>query len=427
MSKQRKTTVFSGNFLWGASTSAHQHEGGNHNQWTVWERQNAPTKAAQASYVWIDIPGWGKFENQASKTENYVSGRAVEHYQRYKEDLALLKKLNLNTIRFSIEWSRVEPEEGKWKVEEIQHYREYLDECAQLSITPVVTLFHFTLPTWFAAKGGFEKRRNIKYFTRFAEKIFTELGNKFEYCITINEPNVYAIESYLHGVWPPNVTSFFRAKRVLKNQLTAHKRVATLAKKHNSNLKLSPAFNVSYVYAGDDAWLSKIAARVINYLQNTYMLQRAAKHCDYIGINYYFTSRVFGYRIHNPDRNINDMGWDMQPQNIDKVIQSVAERYDKPILITENGLADAGDVRRNWWLVKTLQSIQVANKKGANVIGYIHWSLLDNFEWDKGRWPRFGLIEVDYATMERKIRPSAKKLAAFIRLTQKEGVQNGKD
>jgi beta-glucosidase len=131
------------------------------------------------------------------------------------------------------------------------------------------------------------------------------------------------------------------------------------------------------------------------------------KHCDFLGMNYYFSDRVYGYRVHNPDEKLSDLGWDLSPANIQHALERLYEKYKLPILVTENGLADRQDENRQWWITQTLIGMQKAMDGGVQLEGYLHWSLLDNFEWDKGRWPRFGLAEVDYKTLDRKLRPSA--------------------
>src|SRR5690606_5391821 len=148
-----------------------QVEGGNHNQWSVWELENAKSKAAQAKHQWEDLESWEMIKEEAQNPDSYVSGKAADHYNRYEQDFDLLQKMNMNALRFSVEWSRVEPEEGAWNVAAVEHYKNYAAELKKRGIEPVVTLFHFTLPVWFVAKGGFEKRANVKYFVRFAEKI----------------------------------------------------------------------------------------------------------------------------------------------------------------------------------------------------------------------------------------------------------------
>ena len=413
-----KQIRFPKKFLWGAGVSAHQVEGGNHNQWTVWEQENAKSLAAQAPYQYNDLEVWGDIAKLSQNPNNYISGSAAGHYKRYQEDLDLLKKLHLNTFRFSIEWSRIEPREGEWDEEALEHYRRYFEYLKQRDITPVVTLFHFTLPVWFADKGGFVKSKNTYYFKRFAGKIIEEYGPYMKWIITINEPTVYAAESYLTGHWPPAVSSKWQTWRVIENMIAAHKWISKYAHQKSRRFKVSMAHHISYVYPGDNAWLSRLSSGIINQTTNHYVLRRVARSSDFIGINYYASRRVYGYRVHNPDLRFSDMGWDMQPGDLRYVLDEVWDQYKKPILITENGLADAGDKHRGWWLTQTIQAMHDAMSDGVDLLGYIHWSLLDNFEWRHGRWPRFGLVGVDYKTMDRMIRPSARALARIIKSFQ---------
>ena len=228
---------FPKSFLWGAATSAHQVEGGNHNQWTVWEQESARSLATQAAHKFDDLPGWSRNKRLASTPANYVSARAVDHYRRYKEDFDLLEKMNMNSFRFSVEWSRVEPEEGVWNAAELAHYKSYVTELRKRGIEPILTLFHFTLPVWFAKKGGFLKRKNVDYFVRFAEKVMSELGSSVRFVITINEPTVYAGESFKQGVWPPNLQSTRLLLKVLRNLAYAHKKATKTIKSVQSRAK----------------------------------------------------------------------------------------------------------------------------------------------------------------------------------------------
>jgi beta-glucosidase len=420
--KQPKTNLkFPKHFLWGAATSAHQIEGDTHNQWTVWEFENTISLATRASYNLEDLDSWPRIKTAAKDPNNYVSAKGADHYSLYEQDFDLLKKMHMNAFRFSIEWSRVEPKEGAWDVEAIEHYKQYVKSLRRRNIEPMVTLFHFTLPVWFAELGGFEKRRNVKYFTRFAEKIIRELGIDVRYIITLNEPDLYAAESYLGGHWPPNVMSKRSYWHVVNNLAYAHNQAAKAIHAINRRYKVSVAKNSSYVYAGDNAWLSRISAGILQYLKDDYFLKKVVKQCDWLGVNYYFSDRVYGYRVHNPDQHLNDLGWDLSPANIQFALERLHEKYNLPIIITENGLADSEDEQRQWWITQTLLAMQKAIANGVKLDGYLHWSLLDNFEWDKGFWPRFGLAAVDYKTKQRTLRPSAiwfGKIIKYIRETE---------
>lgn len=395
--------------------AAHQVEGGNHNQWTVWELESAKSLAAQSEYQYGDLDNWSEIKSQAKSPDNYVSGLASDHYERYRTDFAIAKKLNMNALRFGVEWSRIEPSEGRWDSGAIDHYKQYILEMKRNGIEPVMTLFHFTIPVWFSDLGGFEKRANTKYFLRFVEKVLTELGKDITYVITINEPEVYAFESYYLGHWPPAMQSKRTSLHVLNNLAYAHNKSAKLIHSLSRRYKVSIAKNSNYFYAGDDAALSVRAASIMQYFQDDYFLKKVVKNCDYLGVNFYFSQRVYGYRIHSPNERVSDMGWDMSPGDLEFALERLHAKYKLPIIITENGCADAGDTKRQWWLSETIPALQRALARGVDLRGYLHWSLLDNFEWDKGKWPRFGLVGVEYATMKRTVRPSALRYGEFIR------------
>ena len=403
-------------FLWGAATSAHQVEGDTHNQWSVWELENAKSKATQAKFQWGDLPNWPLIEAEATNPENYVSGKGTAHYKLYKKDFDLLQDMNMNAFRFGVEWSRIEPTEGAWSVEAITYYKAYVRELRRRGIEPMITLFHFTLPVWFAEKGGFEYKKNVKYFVRFAEKIIRELGADVSYVITLNEPEIYTYESYYQGDWPPNlVGKRWKFWRVINNLAHAHNQTATMIHGLSRRYKVSIAKNSNYFYPGDDAWLSRKTTEFLQYFQDDYFIKKVIKQCDFLGVNFYFSNRVYGYRVHNPEEKISDLGWDLSPDHIQFALERLYDKYKKPIIITENGLADNEDVNRRWWLTKTLMGMQNAMKNGVKLEGYLHWSLLDNFEWDKGKWPRFGLVAVNYRTFERTLRPSAEWFGKVIK------------
>jgi beta-glucosidase len=397
---------FPKNFLWGAASAAHQVEGGNHNQWSVWELENANVLAQKAKYQLQHLPKWDEVKPEAIRPENYVSGKATDHYHRYQEDFAIIKKLGMNAWRFSIEWSRIEPEEGAWNAEAIEHYRTYLQRLKAMDIEPIVTLWHWTVPVWFDQKGGFTKKTNIAFFERFAAKVFEELGKDFRYVITLNEVDTYIGEGFIEAKWPPQNHSKWAAYRTLMNLLTAHKRVYKLAHQAGRKYKVSIAKNSAHYYAGDDAWLSKITAGFMKWGSDYFILNRIKKHLDFLGVNYYFSNRIYGYRQHNANDQVNDMGWDMQPANIEPVLKDLYDRYNLPIIVTENGVADRDDEYRKWWISQTLMALNRCLQSGVKIDGYLHWSLTDNFEWASGFWPRFGLVAIDYKTLKRRIRPS---------------------
>ena len=411
----RPELKFPKSFLWGVSTAAHQVEGGNHNQWSEWELENAKALAIRSTYQFEDLDNWPAVKHVAKQPGNYVSGRTVNHYTQYEQDFDLARTMHMNAFRFSVEWSRIQPEEDAWNAEAVRHYKDYIVAMKKRGLEPVMTLFHFTLPIWFARKGGFERRANIRYFVEFVDRILEELGPSVRHIITINEPETYTYQSYVTGEWPPQRHKKLLALRVYRNLALAHNRAAGVIHKKSRKYKVSVAKNSMFVYPGDDAWLSRASASVGQFIQDDYFLRQVYKTCDFLGVNYYMDARIYGYRMHNPQDKVSDLGWDMEPQNIELVLKRLHDKYHLPIMITENGVADATDQYRQWWLTQTIMALQKAMESGVDMLGYLHWSLLDNFEWDKGTWPRFGLFAVDYTTGARTPRPSALWLARVLK------------
>jgi len=207
----------------------------------------------------------------------------------------------------------------------------------------------------------------------------------------------------------------YKVWRVLNNLAYAHKKSAKAIHDINRRYKVSFAKSSGFFYPGDDSIISKVSTAILQYFQDDYTIKKFIRSCDFLGVNYYLSNRVYGTRIHNPDNNLNDVQWDMQPADIQFALERVYRRYKKPILITENGLADAEDAHRKWWIMQTIIGMQSAMKYGVELMGYLHWSLIDNFEWAYGKWPRFGLVEIDYKTGERKLRPSARWFGGVIK------------
>lgn len=367
-------------FYFGAATSAHQVEGGNRNDWTEWEKEDAKRLAEEAALRQAQGAPWAdhilKNYPNPLQPENYISGKAADHYNRYEEDFDIAKKLGHNAHRFSVEWSRIEPEEGKFNQKEIEHYRKVIQALRERGLEPFVTLWHWTNPVWIRDIGGWENPGAVEYFTRYAEKITRSLES-VRYWITINEPEVYSLNSYLLGVRPPQKISIFKYLRVVKNLTRAHQKAYEAI--HSSSVKAGITQHNVYF----DRFLHEIK-----------------DHQDFIGVNYY------QYRGGRGRNRKSDMGWSIYSEGIYHVLKSL-KKYNKPIYVTENGLADARDTHRGEFIREHVDWIKKAAEENVDVRGYFYWSLLDNFEWDKGFWPRFGLVEVDYKTMARKIRPSA--------------------
>lgn len=392
-------------FYWGSATSAHQVEGGNFNDWTEWEKANANRLAEQADKKWQK---WQKEKfPEMFDEKNYISGRACDHYNLYKQDFDIAKELSQNAHRFSIEWSRIEPEEGKFSGSAIEHYRHVISALISRDIEPFITINHWTLPLWFREQNGWEGSGAVRAFAKFVDYTIRALGEEAVYWVTLNEPWVYISHCYLRGVWPPQKKSIFGAMRVLMNLISAHKTAFNIIKSVNPKAQVGIAENNIYF----EGWLSWLAQQIVNFR----FLNSIEKRADFIGLNYYFHSKIRGLKFNqNNNDKVSDVGWEVYPEGIYHILKSLT-KYKKPIFITENGIADAGDKNRTKFIKEHLVWTHKAISEGVDVRGYFYWSLLDNFEWDKGFWPRFGLVEVDYKTLERKIRPSAQEYAKICK------------
>jgi beta-glucosidase len=395
--------AFPEGFLWGAALSAYQAEGDNPNSdWWQWEQRIGLKQA---------------------------SGQACRHYELYRSDFDLALSLNHNAHRLSIEWSRVEPRQGEFSEKEISHYKDVILSLKQRNIQPVVTLHHFTNPLWFTALGGWKNKNAHSYFLPYVRKIVEALGEDVRYWITINEPLVYIYHSYILGVWPPQEKSFFSARKIENNLAIAHIKAYRLIHDIYKEKKLhsacvSIAQNLQAFVACQPSLINKVAVYLRERLYNFSFIENLIRHksLDFIGINYYGRNLAhvekWGFinllidtcgHGHHPLKK-NSLGWDIYPEGLGDLLLKL-KRYELPVLITENGVCTDDDNQRWEFISDHLRQTGEAIKQGVKVIGYIYWSLLDNFEWDKGFVPRFGIIGVDYGTYERTVRDSGKKLA----------------
>jgi beta-glucosidase len=409
--------IFPKNFYWGASTAAHQVEGGLHNDWTVWELAHAQELAKGAKHKLDWLNNWSDIKAQAEKPSNYVSGEGVDHYRRYKEDFDIVEKLNMNAFRFSIEWARLEPEEGQWDEGAVDHYRQYLKELRARDIDPFLNIWHWTVPVWFEEKGAFTKKANLQYFLRFVQKISDEYGADLNHIVTLNEPNVYSSLGYVVANRPPQEKNLWKGLVSYWNLAQVHRKAYTLLKAAHPHLQVGIAAQLGNIQAKrPQNLIDVIVTKAMRYGWNWWFLQRIRKHQDFVGINYYFTDYYQNFKPHNPKAPVNDLGWYMEPEGIYPILLRAWAHYKKPIFITENGVADTQDQYRRWWIEETVIAMERALSEGVDLRGYFHWSLLDNFEWESGYWPKFGLVEVDREHgMKRTIRPSAKWFGDLIK------------
>ncbi len=409
-----KELKFPDGFFWGAATSSHQVEGGNFNDWSEWEKANAARLAKEAKNKWQ--PWQQEKFPEMFKPENYISGQACDHYNRYEEDFDIAKSLGHNAHRFSIEWSRIEPEEGKFNEAEIEHYRKVIQALRERGLEPFVTLWHWTMPLWVRDMGGVENKKFADYFASYAKYVAGKLGDSVKYWFTLNEPTSVIGNSYQWGNWPPQKKSFLAAQKVFKNLAAAHNLAYDEIHKINSGAQVGVANILSYFEPQNkNSILDKLALKFAEYYSNKKFLNLTRNRHDFLTAQYYFYNKIkFSSKTDNKAEINSDMGWGIRPEGLYYILKEL-KKYNKPTYVTENGLADAKDYRRADFIKGHLKWIHKAISEGVDVRGYFYWSLLDNFEWDKGFWPRFGLVEIDYQTLERKIRPSAFEYAKICR------------
>ncbi len=407
------TKKFPPDFFWGAATASYQVEGGIEN--TDW------AKAAQEGRV-------------------PICGKACDHFNRFEADFDIAKSLGHNAHRFSIEWARIEPEEGKFNAEAIEHYRAVLSALNARGIKPFVTLWHFTLPLWFSEKGGFEQKNSPQIFARYCKFVVSQLDDVCTDYVTLNEPEIFSSLGWIRGAWPPfkrftlidfshdvskehrqtestarkSIGSFFVFLKVLKNLAKAHNLAYVEIKAVSPDVLISSLKHV-HVFDSNRNIFNKLKAHIANYFLNHYFLKKLSGTVDYYSLNYYRYTK-FGDTAVYP---VSDMGWKLNPENIYEALMYLAQ-FKKPIIISEAGIADAKDVYRADYITKQVLGIWRAIQDGADVRGFMYWSLLDNYEWDLGFEKRFGLVEIDYTTLERKIRPSA---YIYKRICEQNAVQ----
>ena len=365
---------FPENFYWGTATSAYQVEGGIKNNWSV----SGP---------------------------RFDAGICCDHYKRFEEDFDLAKSMNNNAHRFSIEWARIEPERGKFDQKEIEHYRKVILALKQRGLEPFVTLYHWTLPVWFVEKGGWLNPEAPEYFAKFVEKVVSEYKDLVGFWITLNEPNIYTFFSFFAGMWPPFKKSWLKSRKVFKQLTEAHKRAYQIIH------KVSPEAKAGIVYQRGNSI-------IVNYEWIYKFLESIKNNQDFIGLDYYVSTFAgsLWQKIFQRKEGLTDLNWQICPEGIYRTLKDLKKKYNKPIYITENGLADAKDEKRAKFIIEHLKWVHKAITDGVDVRGYFHWSLIDNFEWAMGFKPRYGLIEIDYKNNLKRIpRPSSKIYAEICK------------
>jgi beta-glucosidase len=415
--------VFPAGFMWGTALSAYQTEGGNSNSdWWEWElRPGTPCKEP--------------------------SGTAIDAYNRYGHDIALVAGLGFNTYRFSVEWARIEPSEGVFDERELEHYRRMVDAMRKSKLTPIATLNHFTLPIWLAKKGGWLADATPALFERYVRRVVEAFGDSVDWYNPLNEAGVVAFGGYMGALgFPPGTRGVANWKRAARGLIAGHSRARAAIKELRPNAQVGQTISMTEWESNAGGRAAMEYARRMS--EDIYL--EASADDDYVGVNTYSRVRLEmprlagllakgalavgpieglvlartvaaqkkdGFTV-DPRPNIRrtQMGYEFRPQAIAATVRRVAEMFPgKAILVSEHGVATLDDAERIEFITEGLKALHPLIGQGIPLRGYIHWSAFDNFEWDVGYSMKFGLIAVDRETQERHPRPSARFLGKVSR------------
>lgn len=418
-------------FLLGAATSAHQIEGGTNNDWTVWEKGKYP-------------------DGKPHVLDGASAARAADSWNLWRADVAALQVLGANVYRLGVEWSRLEPAPGVWDEAAAARYREMFAALRAAHIAPMVTLYHFTLPPWVAARGGWDWEGAPAALAAFAGRAGAAFGDLVDWWCTINEPNVLVAKGYLAAQWPPGVRDPPRALRVMAALQRAHGFMAQALRARDTadadgdgratrigiaqNLRIFDPKSIHPVdkmvaSAADDFYneqfldavaTGRVHVKIPRVGEIDEPFPPLAGSFDWLGVNYYTREVVIGHLFGSehyvpsamPDRPRSDMGWEIYPEGLYRLLVRHAAR-GWPIVVAENGVADNQGNARPGFIREHVYALDRARAEGVNVIGYIYWSLMDNFEWSHGYRGRFGLFSIDFAGDPALTRRATPAVATF--------------
>lgn len=419
MLKADRTALPDG-FLWGTAISAHQSEGNNVN-----------------SDAWL-------CENVAPTVFRAPSRDACDSYHRFEEDIAIAADLGLNCYRIGIEWARIEPEQGLFSQAELSRYRRLLEACHARGLAPMVTYNHFTVPRWFAARGGFERADGADLFARYAERATDRLGDLISCASTFNEANIQRLIAMVYrsdGQQAANQAMLAACAKATGSEhfssllfadvaktepvlVDAHRKACQAIKASAGDFPVGLTLTMQDVQGGDD---SELTEKVIDALYGPWL--KEAAQSDFIGVQTYTRLLVGRQGRVNPPAGaeLTGAGYEFYPQALGGTIRLAAERTGRPVYVTENGIATDDDTRRVAYIDAALSELRDCIDDGIDVRGYIHWSLLDNFEWTSGYEHHFGLVAVDPDTFQRTPKPSALHLGAIAARSKASTSRLGKN
>jgi beta-glucosidase len=406
---------FPAGFLWGAATAGHQVEGNNTASDTWFLEHLTPTVFAEPS------------------------GDACNSLALWSEDLDLVKQLGLNSYRFSIEWARIEPEPGAYSIAMLDHYARIIGGCRQRGLTPLVTFNHFTAPRWFAAAGGWLDPGSPDRFARYCERAARHLAAHIGFATTLNEPNIMGVLKWFGlppAMWEAQRAMLAAAARALQveifaaanalnledlgrqqaNLLAAHRRGREAIKSVRPDLKVGVSLAIS-----DDQAVGSDSRRDAKRAEVYGAWLEAARNDDFIGVQNYDRAQIGPAGPLQPPEGTprNSMGAEIYPPSLGGAVRYAHAATGRPVVVTEHGLGTADDSQRAAFIPAALTGLKAAIDEGVPVLGYMHWSLLDNFEWIFGYGPKYGLVAVDRATFRRTAKPSA---AVYARIARRNEV-----
>lgn len=429
------STAFPDGFLWGAASASAQIEG-------------AYLEDGRTPSIW-----------DAAKKKQVKHGEschtACDHYHRYREDVALMKEIGLKSYRFSVSWSRVMPEEGKVNKKGLRFYSDLVDELIQNGIEPMVTIFHWDMPLWVYKKGGWLSEKIVPLFRDYAKVVVDALSDRVKWWMTINEPGCFIMNGYLQGVHAPFKRNYLALSKLTRNCMLAHAEVVKVIRQYAKKAPMVGAAFSTGAYVPESELETDIETARKKSVEtgNGLMANRwwmdpmllgkpvkaygifsskekdMANICqslDFIGLNIYssFNYGDWGDTKQAPEGTPrNSLGWVIDERVMYWNVRFIYERYHLPVMITENGLAASDtvsldgkvhDPKRTDFLYRYLKELKRAIDEGIPVLGYLHWSIMDNFEWAEGYDPRFGLIYVDYPTQKRILKDSAMEYKKII-------------
>ena len=377
-------------FVWGTATAAHQVEGGNwNNDWWAWEHD--PEAPCQEP-----------------------SGDACDHWHRYPDDIRLCADLGFNAYRFSLEWSRIEPEDGEFSRAALDHYRRMCASCREHGLAPIVTFHHFTTPRWVAARGGWTEPATADRFARFCTRAAAHLRDAIGRACTLNEPNIVATMGYLYALFPPGKRDPDLRRRANDVLIDAHRKAVAAIHDAAPGVPVGLTLAMSDYQAVDGGERARDAYR--RDMEDVFL--EAARGDDFLGVQCYSRTRFGPHGMLGPEDGVptTQMGYEFWPEALEATIRRARDvAPGVPLLVTENGIGTENDADRIAYVERALRGVAACLADGIDVRGYIYWSLLDNFEWIFGYRPTFGLVAVDRETQRRTPKPSARWLGTIAR------------